>query len=679
VTPRVFAPALLVLGLFAVAAAQPARAAAGDVAARIQRANEALLDWQLDEAAAIAAGLEKELPDVPPVQALLGLVRFHEGDYEAAVRLLRRVGEGGETPGLLPLAESTLEETKGFVSSSSAHFVVRTPPGKDEILHPIALWALEQAYANLSEAFDYHPRHKIVVDVLHDAKGLASVSTLTVKEIETSGTIALCKFNRLMITSPKALARGYSWLDTLSHELVHLIVSEKSHNNVPVWLHEGLAKYNESRWRGAPGLALDPASENLLAAGLKKNKLITFEQMHPSMAKLPSQEDAALAFAEVFTVIEMLEKDGSAVRKDLGGKRAANVLLEGLRDGLGMDQALVRATGANLDGLQKAWRKYLAKRPFKIVAGAEPRRLTFVKDPRKGAAGVEEREDEAALEEAKSRSGRQFVRLGNLLREKRRLKAASVEYEKAVQQVGARSPALHNRLAGVYLELGQLDAARRVLDDIVVAFPDDPQSHVLLARVAFRARDWQKARAHYERATWEAPFNPEIHYALLKIAEETKDDALLRQQKRAVDLLADAARAASGVPARAAPGEPFGVLEVRSQPWGRVMLDGVDVGTTTPLVDYRVKPGKHRVRVIDPVTGREQGAAVEIVEGQTARIELVLEDLSEAGRKALVDAERALLKPTLPEPRRGPAPVPVGAPAAPWDDDEEDEGTSFPR
>ena len=30
------------------------------------------------------------------------------------------------------------------------------------------------------------------------------------KEIETSGTIALCKFNRLMITSPKALARVLS-------------------------------------------------------------------------------------------------------------------------------------------------------------------------------------------------------------------------------------------------------------------------------------------------------------------------------------------------------------------------------------------------------------------------------------------------------------------------------------
>ena len=88
-----------------------------------------------------------------------------------------------------------------------------------------------------------------------------------------------------MITSPKALARGYSWLDTLAHEFIHLIISEKSKNTVPIWLHEGLAKYSESLWYGEAGLALEPASENLLADATKDNDLVTFEEMHPSMAK----------------------------------------------------------------------------------------------------------------------------------------------------------------------------------------------------------------------------------------------------------------------------------------------------------------------------------------------------------------------------------------------------------
>ena len=657
--------------------AWPALASGDDVAKRIQAATDALTDWQLDEAAAIADALDKELPDVPPVQGTLGAVRFHQGDYEGAVRLLRRAAEGGQPPALLALAESTLKETKGGVTSESAHFIVRTAPGKDELLQPIALWALERAFANITVAFDYQPKHKIMVDVLQDASGLANVSTLTVKEIETSGTIALCKFNRLMITSPKALMRGYSWLDTLSHEFVHLVVSEKSHNTVPIWLHEGLAKYNESRWRGSPGLALEPASERLLANAFKKNKLITFEQMHPSMAKLPSQDDAALAFAEVFTVIEYVEHELPATSS---GKKPANAILEALRDGSTMDQALAGAVGVDLNGLQAKWKSYLKRRAFKIVAGAEPSKLTFVKDARKTGTVVEEQEDESALDEAHSRAGRQMVRLGNLLREKRRLQAASVEYEKAVQIVGVQSPTLHNRLAGVYLELGDLDAAKKILGDIVAAFPDDPQTHVLLGRLAFRSKDWAVAREHYERATWEAPFNPEIHVALLHIAEETHDDALKARALHAVELLAGEAKSSSAVPAHAEDGEKFGILEVRSTPWGRVLLDGVDTGTTTPLIDYRVKPGAHRVRVIDPIGGKEQGTAVVVAEGQLVRADVTLEVLAPERRQALMDAEDAL-KPKLQAPKATPVPV-QKRPSAPWDDTGDEDPTtplSLPR
>ncbi len=63
---------------------------ADQIADRLAQGHRALATWQLDEAAAVAAELDRTLPDVPPVQALLGAVRFHQGDYGSAVRLLRR-------------------------------------------------------------------------------------------------------------------------------------------------------------------------------------------------------------------------------------------------------------------------------------------------------------------------------------------------------------------------------------------------------------------------------------------------------------------------------------------------------------------------------------------------------------------------------------------------------------
>src|SRR5256885_17065872 len=106
----------------------------------------------------------------------------------------------------------------------------------------------------------FSPRARNGVEVYESAQALARVSPLTVAEIKASGTIALCKYNRLMITTPRALIRGYPWIDTLSHEFVHYLVTKKGRGNVPIWLQEGLAKFLETRWRGEPGMAVDSAS-----------------------------------------------------------------------------------------------------------------------------------------------------------------------------------------------------------------------------------------------------------------------------------------------------------------------------------------------------------------------------------------------------------------------------------
>ena len=108
---------------------------AKNISEQINEAHRALTNWQLGEARNKShRELNAQLPDVPPVQALVGTVKFHEGQYEEAVRLLQRASEGGMAPPLLALAQSTYEETKGYVEKRSAHFVMRVPPGKDELL-----------------------------------------------------------------------------------------------------------------------------------------------------------------------------------------------------------------------------------------------------------------------------------------------------------------------------------------------------------------------------------------------------------------------------------------------------------------------------------------------------------------------------------------------------------------
>ncbi len=331
-----------------------------------------------------------------------------------------------------------------------------------------------------------------------------------------------------------------------------------------------------------------------------------------------------------------------------------------------MNEALVASTGRDLSGLQRDWRTYLGKRAFKLVPGAEPKRLTFVKDARGAGAGAEEAEDEAALTEAGARGteGKRYVRLGNLLRERRRLKAAAVEYERAARVTGMTSPALHNRLASVLLQTGDVARARAWLDKTVAVFPDDPQTRVLLGRLALRDQRYTDAQQNYERATWENPFIPEVHIALLAIADKTGDGELKKRSEEALRALAGHAGRHADDPLFLPDDAAAGTLTLRSEPWGRVFVDGTDTGRFTPLVDVRLAAGRHVVRVEDPVSGRAASAEVELEAGRSRSLSLALQTIDEAQRRTMLAAEAAL----RPRPA-APAPVDAGAAPAAGDDE----------
>jgi hypothetical protein len=361
-----FLPSCLPYKIFLVAsvtlvASLPAHASLSSDA-MVDVGRRLLREWRVGEARELGESLVTENPKDASVLALAGEARFFAGDYAGALELLGRIVEHDmdrETRELTALARSTAAVIKGFkeVSNPGGHFTIRVEPGKDEALLPYAFEALEAAWREVTKDLGYTPRGRLLVEVYDAPSKLARVSALTVRDIETSGTIALCKWNRLMITSPRALLRGYSWLDTLAHEFVHLVVTQASGNTVPIWLHEGIAKFEETRWREphAPraSLALGASSRHLLAMALKKKSLITFEQMHPSMAKLPSQEAAALAFAEVHAAVAFIVER-------VGQTGLARLLAE-LKGGKSVERAVGDALQTTFTRFKSDWTLWLSK------------------------------------------------------------------------------------------------------------------------------------------------------------------------------------------------------------------------------------------------------------------------------------------------------------------------------
>jgi tetratricopeptide (TPR) repeat protein len=509
---RSLAICVLVL-VSATAEAKRDRNFTGDVT----KAARYLQSARLDEARTLTADLEKRVPDAVEVRWLKAELAFLTGDYAGVAKLLDKQPDSavdGAVGSTRKLAASTLSVTDGFldVKSPKGHFIIRHAPGPDATIAALAGEVLDAAWEAIGEDLGYKPADPIRVELLGAPADLAKMSPLTESEIETTGTIALSKYNKLMVVSPRATVFGYPWMDTLAHEYTHLVVSRISHDTVPVWLQEGLARFEQTRWRKAPQLQLTATETSLLSAGLRKGRLITFDEMHPSMAKLPSQDAAALAYAEVYTLVAWMH--GKI------GYKGIRDTLASQRDGKSARRAVAEALDLAWPAVEKAWHASV----FSVVRVGAPTRAG---KPIKFGKGGQDSEN-LGLEQVNARA-KKFARLGGMLRARGSLDAASIEYEKALA-AGGPEPFVAGKLARTLVELGKNDRAVELATPLVAADDHDAVAAVTLGMARSAKKEWPQAIAAYEQALRVSPFDPTTRCGLAEAYAQTSDSRAARER-----------------------------------------------------------------------------------------------------------------------------------------------------
>jgi Tfp pilus assembly protein PilF len=459
--------------------------------------------------------LQRYLQDYPRTSRVIELevlAEFYAGDYEAAadgIAELRRDSRATTSLGsLADVIVDTYETTKNYETFTYENFEVRYAPGPDEILVPYAIDTLKAAAAAFEAELGVKMVSPVRLEIYPDAESLARVSTLSVEAIRTTGTIALCKWGRLMIASPGALMHGYPWLDTIAHEYVHLLLTKVTLDQSPVWLQEGLAKFLETRWRQDEAtLRHDPAASQLLHEAAAAEELLDFDQLHPSIALLPTQQAASLAFAQVSSFMEMYY-----------GEHGSDGVQEALRRvGKGEDarRALANVAGASWKALEKRWRSALSREPKPPSARLLPRYLSGEATEQDELAGVE-------LERA-----RNYVRLGDLLWTRSRPAAASVEYAKAHEAAPA-DPVVASRYARSAIAGGRPQQAIAPLQETLARYPTHAPALSSLATAMFRTSHFGAARDAAKQAIAHNPFDPQPHCILsqLPIPQADSEQAL---------------------------------------------------------------------------------------------------------------------------------------------------------
>jgi tetratricopeptide (TPR) repeat protein len=492
---------------------------------------EELLDgWHIAQAEQIAAQALRENSKSAPALEFDGRVKFYQGRYQEAFKSLDQAlaidSKDQRRQGWKLLTQQTLDVVKNLKRFESPHFVLFLDEKRDGILAPYTLETLEKSYEAIGAELGYYPKEKVRVELAPDAAAFNAISTLSLRDIEETGAVGICKFNKLMIISPRALSFGYRWVDSLSHEYVHYAIVALSNNEAPIWLHEGMARFYETRWRrSAPPKDaaedyLTPANQTLLVQALEKNQFVGFKNMEPSLIRLETPEQVQLAYAEAASAVDFINQSK--------GKAGIRELLLTLHDKPTPD-AIATVFGMSFDVFESRWKNFLKSKGLKEIEGSRVRRLKVKKDQREDEETVE-------LKEIQSAVARQRTYLGDQILGKGRPEAAAHEYQRALQ-ASPNSPIILSKLGRVLIQMSRFDEALPPLKKALEIEPDSANSYVLLGRVYNATKNYPEGRSALEEAVQINPFNPLIYRLLVDIYGALGDQAQAQQAKATLDKL----------------------------------------------------------------------------------------------------------------------------------------------
>jgi hypothetical protein len=198
----------------------------------------------------------------------------------------------------------------------------------------------EEGLARLTQDIGTYPERPIKIYIYASTSDLKGAMIFPQ---EWTGGVAFTAFGIIAIGIPPS---NIDWgKGALVHELTHLVVHQATfspYGQLPIWLDEGLAMYNEGE--------LDPVFRSYLQEAILEGKLISVRSLcSPFSAET---EKARLSYAQSYSLVEYL--------LDNYGQYRMLELLTILKQGSTYDEALTEVYSFDVDGLDARWRATLS-------------------------------------------------------------------------------------------------------------------------------------------------------------------------------------------------------------------------------------------------------------------------------------------------------------------------------
>ncbi len=327
-----------------------------DSTARAQAAQDFTLGHDYDAA---RAELAKGDPADPNIMIERGRVALYEADCDSALLTFSHPDVVKTEAGafLADISRGCARVTAALVvdKDEAKGIELRYQDERDRALTPLIVDTVVKARDELTRDLGVSWPSPTRIIIVRDLLSLSAMTGLPYKSAQTTGTVAVAKWGRVTLLSPRASHHGYGWRDTIAHELTHLAVTRATQDRAPLWLQEGVAKRQEMRWR-EPGPFDDrPTPDSVVMRGMELKLDIALDKLGPSIAMLPSADAAMVAFAEVTSFVRFFANT-------VGNDALPNLFRE-LRADKKVDQALRDASGSDLKEWDAKWRAFLAAKP----------------------------------------------------------------------------------------------------------------------------------------------------------------------------------------------------------------------------------------------------------------------------------------------------------------------------
>ncbi len=452
--------------------------------------------WDTEGAMESAEKAIKENPQDAKSYELMGFAYFYSGNYAEAIKHISKACDldpyNMYRKNLLAFVKGTGDILKPYEEHESEHFILRVHP-RDRILKYYVLDALEKGYRKIGNMLGFKAGRKIIAEIYSRREDFNFASTLTKEQIEASGAIGICKFNRNMIVSPRCLAFGFRWLDSIVHELTHYMILHTASSDIPLWLNEGIARYFETTWRSEESLYLVPVVKNLLKEAVEDNQWVEFEKMKNGMPNLDNKKEVSMAFAEVGAGVDY-------IISTYGSNKLASLVRE-FMDNKNENNAFKKILGVSSIKFLKELKQFIRDKNLQATEGAVLDNFKL-KDE-----NVNETNEYVGVE------ARGYVRLGNKFRKKKMYPVALIEYAKALE-LDPVNPVILNKIGKTYFDLGEFESAEENLKKSLEYNPNSANTHTNLGDLLFSRNRLEEALNSYVKSNHINPFNPAIHKSM---------------------------------------------------------------------------------------------------------------------------------------------------------------------